>query len=73
MRRDWLETIAGIEGLRCDGTKATFRSPTVNATVAAMLTALDARGIDVTELHISKSTLEDVFLELTAEGADQSG
>jgi hypothetical protein len=38
-----------------------------------LLTALEIRGIDVTELHITKSTLEDVFLELTAEGADQSG
>ena len=73
MRRDWLEAIAGVESLRCEGTKATFRSPTVNATVAAMLTALDARGVDITELHISKSTLEDVFLELTADGAGQSG
>jgi ABC-2 type transport system ATP-binding protein len=73
LRGEWLETIGGIEGLRRDGTKATFRSPTVNATVAALLTALEIRGIDVTELHITKSTLEDVFLELTAEGADQSG
>jgi len=72
-RRDWLDTIPGIAGLRCDDTKATFRSPTVNATVAALLTVLDARGVDVTELHISKSTLENVFLELTAEGAEQSG
>jgi ABC-2 type transport system ATP-binding protein len=73
LRGEWLETIAGIEGLRCDGTKTTFRSPTVNATVAALLTALDARAVGVTELHITKSTLEDVFLELTAEGVDQSG
>jgi len=55
LRGEWLETIAGIEGLRRDGTKATFRSPTVNATVAALLTALEIRGIDVTELRASEA------------------
>ena len=27
---------------------------------------LEASGIEVAELHVSKATLEDVFLELTA-------
>jgi ABC-2 type transport system ATP-binding protein len=73
LRRDWFDAIPGIEALKCDGVKATFRSASVNATVAAILTQLDARRIEVTELHISKSTLEDVFLELTADGSEQSG
>jgi len=69
--REWLEKIHGVEGLSLDDTRASFRasakSGRVNATVAEVLKELDARGIEVAELHVSKATLEDVFLELTAE------
>ena len=68
--REWLEKIPGVEGLSIDDTRAGFRasatSGRVNATVAEVLKELDARGIEVAELHVSKATLEDVFLELTA-------
>jgi ABC-2 type transport system ATP-binding protein len=68
--REWLEKIAGVEGLTTDDTRVSFRasagSGRVNATVAAVLSELDMRGVEVAELHLSKATLEDVFLELTA-------
>ena len=67
---EWLEKIPGVEGLSIDDTRASFRasakSGRVNATVAEVLKELDDRGIEVAELHVSKATLEDVFLELTA-------
>ena len=37
----------------------------MHRTVADVLTRLAARNIDVTELHVQRATLEDVFLELT--------
>jgi len=67
--REWLERIPGVEGLTTDDTRASFRasvkSGRVNVTVAEVLKELDVRGIEVAELHVSKATLEDVFLELT--------
>jgi ABC-2 type transport system ATP-binding protein len=56
-----------IEGLSYQSTSARFRTSDVNAVVADILTRLRTRGIDVTELHVQKTTLEDVFLELTQE------
>ena len=64
---EWLEKIPGVEGLSTDDTSASFRSTRVHATVAELMKQLDARGIEIAELHISKATLEDVFLELTGE------
>jgi ABC-2 type transport system ATP-binding protein len=59
--------IKNIEGLSCQSTSAMFRTNDVNGVVADILTRLRTRGIDVTELHVQKATLEDVFLELTQE------
>jgi hypothetical protein len=42
-----------------------FRTAQLHRTVAEVLTRLDARHVEVTELHVRKATLEDVFLELT--------
>jgi ABC-2 type transport system ATP-binding protein len=62
---EWLEDLQGVEDLSCDGTVARFRTPTVNATLSALLQRLDAHGVQVAELRVQKATLEDVFLELT--------
>jgi ABC-2 type transport system ATP-binding protein len=59
--------ITAIEGLAYESTHAQFRTSDVNAVVAEILTRLRARGNAVTELHVQKATLEDVFLELTQE------
>ena len=68
--REWLEKIPGVEGLSIDDTSASFRlDRRVHATVAGVMKQLDARGIEIAELHVSKATLEDVFLELTGESS----
>ena len=61
-----LSPLAGIEGLSCEGTTARFRTTDVNRTVAALVNILDANGLEMTELHVQKASLEDVFLELTS-------
>ncbi len=65
--REWLEKIPGVEGLSIDDTCASFHSTRVHAAVAEIMNQLGARDIEIAELHISKATLEDVFLELTRE------
>jgi ABC-2 type transport system ATP-binding protein len=65
--REWLERVPGVENLSVDDTRASFRSTGVHATVAEVMQQLAARRIEIAELHVSKATLEDVFLELTAE------
>jgi ABC-2 type transport system ATP-binding protein len=60
-----LSPLAGIEDLSCEGATARFRTTEVNRTVAALVNILDAHGIQMTELHVQKASLEDVFLELT--------
>jgi ABC-2 type transport system ATP-binding protein len=67
LERAWFERVPGVEGLTCDGRTARFQAPRVHATVAAILTDLAARGVDIVELHVSKATLEGVFLELTGD------
>jgi ABC-2 type transport system ATP-binding protein len=62
---DTLSGLSGIEDLTFDGPRARFSTTHVHRTIADVLTRLDARQIDVTELHVQKATLEDVFLELT--------
>jgi ABC-2 type transport system ATP-binding protein len=61
-----LSPLAGIEDLSCEGATAKFRTTDVNRTVAALVNILDAHGIEMTELHVQKASLEDVFLELTS-------
>jgi ABC-2 type transport system ATP-binding protein len=69
LEREWLERIPGVEGLSCEATSARFRSASVRATVAEVMKQLEVRGIEVAELRVSKSSLEDVFLELTTESS----
>ena len=60
--------VAGVQELSWSGASARFRSADVNRTIAQLLAALDARGLDVVELHVQKGTLEEVYLELTGAG-----
>jgi ABC-2 type transport system ATP-binding protein len=61
--------VPGIADVACDGRIARMRASQPNAAVGRLLAALDARGIELTELHLQRASLEDVFLELTAGNA----
>ena len=61
----WLSSVAGVEDVSVEGGQARFRTAHVHRNVAGVLGGLEARQIDVTELHVQKASLEDVFLELT--------
>ena len=65
--RSWLERLPGIDSLTLEdeGMRARFRARDARSTVVRVLGELEARGIDIAELHVSKTTLEDVFFDLT--------
>ena len=65
MARDDLASIAGVGDLRCEGQTARFHAADTNRAIAQLVDLLTRRGIDITELHVQKASLEDVFLELT--------
>jgi len=65
-----LDRLGGISDLHIDGVTVRFRARLVNRIVAELVTLLDARGVDILELHVQKASLEDVFLELTRSDPD---
>jgi ABC-2 type transport system ATP-binding protein len=67
-----LASIAGA-GLVCEGHTARFHTADTNRAIAQLVEALSARGIGITELHVQKASLEDVFLELTSPDANPPG
>jgi ABC-2 type transport system ATP-binding protein len=70
--RVWVD-LAGVESLTSDATTARFHTTNVNVVVSELLRRLEAGGIVVTELHVQKATLEDVFLELTGSDLGNRG
>jgi ABC-2 type transport system ATP-binding protein len=64
--RSRLERLPAIGALHGDGCNWRFQSTELTRTIAVLMTDLVAEGIGVTELHVHKASLEDVFLELTA-------
>ena len=70
LEREALASIAGAGDLVCEGHTARFHTSDANRAIAQLVEALNARGIEIVELHVQKASLEDVFLELT--GADAS-
>lgn len=44
---------------------ATLQTATPGATLLALVSALESRGIGIQELHVQKASLEDVFVDLT--------
>ena len=49
------------------GADVRFRSTDVRITLAELMSLIERHAVDVTELHVRKATLEDVFIELTGE------
>jgi ABC-2 type transport system ATP-binding protein len=66
LSRASLEGLPGIDALQGDGCSWRFQSADVNRTIVRLMAILEAAQIDVSELHVQKASLEDVFLELTA-------
>jgi ABC-2 type transport system ATP-binding protein len=66
---DALARFPGVQDVVCEGLHAHFRTADAGQTLAVLTQWLREQGIGVTEMHVQKATLEDVFLELT--GADQ--
>jgi ABC-2 type transport system ATP-binding protein len=66
LRREALAGIAGADDLVCEGHTARFHTADTNRAIAQLVEALSKRGIRITELHVQKASLEDVFLELTS-------
>jgi ABC-2 type transport system ATP-binding protein len=64
--RATLERIAEIDGLQGQGTTWRFQPTNVNRTIGGLMQLLEEIQVDVTELHVQKASLEDVFIELTA-------
>jgi len=56
----------GLQPLRVEApTRLVLQTKTPGATVLALVSALEARGLGLTELHLQKASLEDVFVDLT--------
>jgi ABC-2 type transport system ATP-binding protein len=64
--RATLEDLPAAGDLVLEATSARFRTSDVHASVGELLRRLSDRRIEIVELHVQKSTLENVFLELTA-------
>jgi ABC-2 type transport system ATP-binding protein len=64
--RATLEALDDVDGLQGDGCSWRFHSTNVNQAIGGLMKVLEAGGIEVTELHVQKASLEDVFIELTA-------
>ena len=66
LAQETLAAIPGIEDLRCDGPRVTFRTAAALPVLTALGAVLAAERADIIELHVQKASLEDVFLQLTA-------
>jgi ABC-2 type transport system ATP-binding protein len=60
-----LDAVPGVEDLVVEGSRARFKTTDLNRTVPDLLKLLDAKRLELTELHVRKASLEDVFIELT--------
>ena len=69
--RESLARIPGVDDLVCQDSTVTFRTATAGPVLAAVMQIVNARGVEVLELHARKARLEDVFLALTSEQPPQ--
>jgi ABC-2 type transport system ATP-binding protein len=65
LKEEFLAGLTGLPDLEYDSGGARFTSARVNAALSELISALDARKVEITELHVQKATLEDVIIELT--------
>ncbi|MSU24236.1 MAG: ABC transporter ATP-binding protein [Opitutus sp.] len=60
-----LASLPGVHDLRGDGAVARFQTTETTALLTALLPLLAAQRIEIVDLHVSKASLESVFLKLT--------
>lgn len=66
LRPEIISNLPGISALTFEGAVARFQTTTLTASLGGLMAAVDAAGATVTDLHVQKASLEDVFLELTS-------
>jgi ABC-2 type transport system ATP-binding protein len=67
---DVLDGLPDAREVSCNGHRAAFKTMMAGPAIAELARRLDARGIEIAQLHVRRASLEDVFLELT--GAEPS-
>jgi ABC-2 type transport system ATP-binding protein len=60
-----LERLSAIDELTYDGARVRFRTTDVHRTIADLMQLMETSRVELTELHVQKASLEDVFIELT--------
>jgi ABC-2 type transport system ATP-binding protein len=55
-----LGAMRGISGLECTGTLIRFAATNVNEALAQLIPLLDRDGLEITEMHAQRATLEEV-------------
>jgi ABC-2 type transport system ATP-binding protein len=60
-----LQPLPGVTSVAIDDTDTLVYTSDVGATIGALLTAAESRGVEPQNLAIRRASLEDVFLALT--------
>ena len=60
-----IEGVPGVMDVVVEGARARFKTTDINRTMPDLLKLLESRRLELTELHVRKASLEDVFIELT--------
>jgi ABC-2 type transport system ATP-binding protein len=61
---DTLSAISGISSIECAGTSVRFVASDVNRALAQLIPLLNSSGVEISELHAQKATLEEVVASL---------
>jgi ABC-2 type transport system ATP-binding protein len=61
---DALSAISGISSIECAGTLVRFVASDVNRALAQLIPLLNSSGVEISELHAQKATLEEVVASL---------
>jgi ABC-2 type transport system ATP-binding protein len=62
----WLDGISGVEDPVYDAMTTRFRTRAVGPTLASVLETVARQQTEITELHVQRSSLEDIVIELTS-------
>jgi len=60
-----MDAVPGVVDADVEGARARFKTTDLNRTMPELLKLLESRRLELTELHVRKASLEDVFIELT--------